>query len=80
MRGVVAQQVTSYLAGVQERLRSAELERVEALARAEEETKRRALSRTSCAGGAGAGRGGADASADRAVPAAAYRGAGGIGV
>ena len=36
--------MTSYLTGVQERLRSAELARVEAQARAEEETKRRALS------------------------------------
>jgi tetratricopeptide (TPR) repeat protein len=42
--GVVAEHVTSYLAGVQERLRSAELARVEAQARAEEEMKRRALS------------------------------------
>ena len=42
--GVVAERVTSYLAGVQERLRSAELARVEAQARAEEETKRRAIS------------------------------------
>ncbi len=42
--GIVVERVTSYLAGVQERLRSAELARVEALARAEEEMKRRALS------------------------------------
>ncbi len=42
--GVVAAQVTSYVTGVQDRLRSAELARVEAHARADEETKRRALS------------------------------------
>jgi serine/threonine-protein kinase len=42
--GVVAGQVTAYLAGVQERLRAAELARVAAQARAEEEAKRRALS------------------------------------
>ncbi len=42
--GAVAERVTSHLAGVQERLRSAELARVEAQARSEEEAKRRALS------------------------------------
>ncbi len=42
--GVVVERVTSYLAGVQDRLRSAELARVEAQARAGEEMKRRALS------------------------------------
>ncbi len=42
--GVVVERVTTYLAGVQERLRSAELERVASLARAGEETKRRAIS------------------------------------
>ncbi len=41
--GAVVQRVTSYLAGVQERLKTAELARVEAQARAEEETKRRAV-------------------------------------
>ena len=41
--GAVAQRVTAYLAGVQERLKTAELARVEAQARAEEETKRRAV-------------------------------------
>ncbi len=39
----VADRVTDYLAGVQERLRQAELARVEAQARAEEEAKRRVL-------------------------------------
>ena len=39
--GEVAREVTAYLAGVQERLRAAELARVEAQARAEEERKRR---------------------------------------
>ena len=39
--GVVAGRMTAYLAGVQERLRAAELSRVEAQARAEEEAKRR---------------------------------------
>jgi serine/threonine-protein kinase len=39
----VARRMTAYLTGVQERLRKAELDRVEAQARAEEETKRRAL-------------------------------------
>ncbi len=42
--GVVVGRVTSYLAGVQERLWSAELARVEAQTRAEEEMKRRGLS------------------------------------
>ncbi len=42
--GVVVERVTSYMAGVQERLKSAELARVEAHARAEEEAKRRVLS------------------------------------
>ena len=41
--GVVAGRLTAYLAGVQERLRTAELARVEAQARAEEEAKRRIL-------------------------------------
>jgi serine/threonine-protein kinase len=41
--GVLAERVTGHLAGVQERLREAELSRVEAQAHAEEETKRRAL-------------------------------------
>jgi serine/threonine-protein kinase len=41
--GAVAERLTAYLAGVQERLRTAELARVEAQARAEEETKRRRL-------------------------------------
>jgi serine/threonine-protein kinase len=40
---VVARRLTEYLAGVQERLRSAEFARVEAQARAEEEAKRRVL-------------------------------------
>ncbi len=39
----VAERFTAYLAGVQERLRTAELARVEAQARAEEEAKRRIL-------------------------------------
>ena len=41
--GVVAARITAYLAGVQERLRRAELARVEAVARAGEERKRRRL-------------------------------------
>jgi tetratricopeptide (TPR) repeat protein len=41
--GAVAERLTAYLAGVQERLRTAELARVEAQARAEEEAKRRTL-------------------------------------
>jgi serine/threonine-protein kinase len=41
--GAVAERLTAYLAGVQERLRTAELARVEAQARAEEEAKRRSL-------------------------------------
>jgi serine/threonine-protein kinase len=41
--GVVAGRMTAYLAGVQERLRTAELCRVEAQARAGEEAKRRVL-------------------------------------
>ena len=41
--GVVTERLTAYLAGVQERLRTAELARVEAQARAEEEAKRRVL-------------------------------------
>jgi eukaryotic-like serine/threonine-protein kinase len=41
--GVVAARVTAYLSGVQERLRAAELARVEADARAQEERKRRKL-------------------------------------
>jgi tetratricopeptide (TPR) repeat protein len=41
--GEVAAETTAYLAGVQERLRKAELDRVEAQARADEETKRRTL-------------------------------------
>ena len=41
--GVVTERLTAYLAGVQERLRTAELARVEAQARAEEEAKRRIL-------------------------------------
>ena len=40
---VVTERLTAYLAGVQERLRTAELARVEAQARAEEEAKRRIL-------------------------------------
>jgi serine/threonine-protein kinase len=41
--GVVTERLTAYLTGVQERLRTAELARVEAQARAEEEAKRRVL-------------------------------------
>jgi serine/threonine-protein kinase len=41
--GVVAGRMTAYLAGVQKRLRAAELSRVEAQAHAEEEAMRRAL-------------------------------------
>jgi eukaryotic-like serine/threonine-protein kinase len=41
--GAVAERLTAYLAGVQDRLRTAELARVEAQARAEEEAKRRTL-------------------------------------
>ncbi|MFI5460715.1 MAG: tetratricopeptide repeat protein, partial [Isosphaerales bacterium] len=41
--GAVVQRVTAYLAGVQERLRAAELARVEAQTRAEEEVKRRVV-------------------------------------
>jgi len=41
--GDVSRRLTAYLAGVQERLKAAELARVEAQARAEEETKRRAI-------------------------------------
>ena len=41
--GAVVGRVTAYLTGVQERLRSAELARVEAQARGEEEAKRRVL-------------------------------------
>jgi tetratricopeptide (TPR) repeat protein len=41
--GAVAERLTAYLAGVQARLRKAELARVEAQARAEEEAKRRIL-------------------------------------
>ena len=41
--GAVTERLTAYLAGVQERLRTAELARVEAQARAEEEAKRRIL-------------------------------------
>ena len=41
--GAVAQRVSAYRAGVQERLRAAELARVEAQARADEETKHRGL-------------------------------------
>ncbi|HEY2155356.1 MAG TPA: tetratricopeptide repeat protein, partial [Isosphaeraceae bacterium] len=43
---VVTDRLTAYLAGVQERLRTAELDRVEAQARAEEEAKRRTLADT----------------------------------
>ena len=50
-RGRGGGRLTAYLAGVQERLRAAELARVEAQARAEEETKRRVLS-DELAGGA----------------------------
>src|SRR5262249_686760 len=39
--GTVAERITAYLTGVQEKLRAAELARVEANARAEEERKRR---------------------------------------
>src|SRR3954452_25068059 len=39
----VSERLTAYLTGVQERLRTAELARVEAQARAEEEAKRRVL-------------------------------------
>ncbi|MGO9917588.1 MAG: tetratricopeptide repeat protein [Isosphaeraceae bacterium] len=42
--GAVARRITAHLAGVQERLRLAELAQVEAHARAEEEAKRRVLS------------------------------------
>ena len=41
--GVVAERTTAYLLGVQERLHTAELQRVEAQARVEEEAKRRVL-------------------------------------
>jgi len=41
--GLVSARVTAYLAGVQDRLRKAELARVEAQARAEEERKRRRI-------------------------------------
>ena len=41
--GVVAERTTTYLLGVQERLHAAELQRVEAQARVEEEAKRRVL-------------------------------------
>ncbi len=41
--GAVTERLTAHLAGVQERLRTAELARVEAQARAEEEAKRRIL-------------------------------------
>ncbi|MFI5460714.1 MAG: tetratricopeptide repeat protein [Isosphaerales bacterium] len=41
--GAVVQRVTAYLAGVQERLKAAELARVEAQTRAEEEIKRRVV-------------------------------------
>ncbi len=41
--GEVARRISGYLAGVQERLRTAELARVEMQARAEEETRRRAV-------------------------------------
>jgi serine/threonine-protein kinase len=41
--GAVAERFTAYLAGVQERLRTSELARVEAQARAKEEAKRRRL-------------------------------------
>ena len=41
--GIVSERLTAYVAGVQERLRTAELARVEAQARAEEEAKRRIL-------------------------------------
>jgi serine/threonine-protein kinase len=41
--GAVAERLTAYLAGVQERLRTAELAGVEAQARADEEAKRRVL-------------------------------------
>ncbi len=41
--GAVTERLTAYLAGVQHRLQTAELARVEALARAEEEAKRRIL-------------------------------------
>jgi serine/threonine-protein kinase len=43
--GIVAARMTEYLSGVQERLRRAELARVEAQARAEEEAKRAAVER-----------------------------------
>jgi serine/threonine-protein kinase len=43
--GVVATRVTAYQAGVRERLRAAEIARVEALARAEEEAKRAKVER-----------------------------------
>jgi serine/threonine-protein kinase len=43
--GVVSERITAYLAGVQERLRKAELARVEAQARAEEEAKRATVER-----------------------------------
>jgi tetratricopeptide (TPR) repeat protein len=41
--GAVSERLTAYLAGVQERLRTAELDRVQAQTRAEEEAKRRRL-------------------------------------
>jgi serine/threonine-protein kinase len=41
--GIVAEQITAHLAGVQERLRQTELARVDATARAQEERKRRKL-------------------------------------
>ena len=53
--GIVAARITAYLAAVQERLRKAELARVEAQARAEEERKRRRTDRG--AGGVGGAHG-----------------------
>ena len=41
--GIVSARITAYLSGVQDRLRKAELARVEAQARAEEERKRRRI-------------------------------------
>jgi eukaryotic-like serine/threonine-protein kinase len=44
--GLVAERITAHLAGIQERLRAAELERARAEARASEERKRRQLTGT----------------------------------
>ena len=70
--GEVVPRFDAYLDGVQERLQVAELVRVEAQARAEEEEKRRLGRRRAGARGPGPRRGGAES-------ASAHRGAGGLG-